>query len=87
LAPVEQQIEPGVEERVVNPYYVDERREVRAKASDRIETEAPANERVSFDRSRRYPRRSRSLERLVEIAVVLAREVTGRRDREFPSAS
>jgi len=86
LAPVEQQIEPGVEERVVNPYYVDERREVRAKASDRIETEAPANERVSFDRSR-SPRRSRSLERLVEIAVVLAREVTGRRDREFPSAS
>lgn len=51
--PVEQQVEPGVVERFVDPYDVDERREVCPKASDRLETEAPANERIRFDENKR----------------------------------
>ena len=51
--PVEQEVEAGVVERFVDPYDLDERCEVRPKASDRLETETPANERICFDKNKR----------------------------------
>lgn len=56
---LEQQIEASVMEDFVDPHHGDERREVRPKVSDGVETEAPADERICFDQNerRRHERR------------------------------
>jgi hypothetical protein len=49
LTPLEQQVEAGLMQRLVHPDHFNERREVRAKTSERFETEPPAGERICFD--------------------------------------
>jgi len=46
LTPLTQQVEAGLMERLVHPDHFDQRREVRAKTSDRFETEPPARKRA-----------------------------------------
>src|SRR5215212_2601078 len=59
LPPIEQKVEAGVVKRLVDPDDLEQRREVRSKASNRVETEAPADQGIGFDQDerRRHERR------------------------------
>jgi len=76
FTPFEQQVEPCIVERFVDPDNLDERREIRSKASDRIEAQAPTKERIRFDqnkgrREQRRPASTQSGKRAAGAGMIL----------------
>jgi hypothetical protein len=86
LPAIEQQIQSRVVQRFIDPHDIDEGREVPSKASHRIETETPPDERVRFDEDVRGRYQGRLAlpqrrERAIGAIVILVRRVEKREER------